>query len=121
MKNKIYKFILPISVLVLPILAMAQEPRLEGIRGIALGLDDLVQILLPVAFSLALLFFFYGVAKYIWSEGQGKEDGRKIMIWGVVALFVMTSIWGIIQFMADELQIWDPNDNNSMKIPTIDR
>lgn len=40
-------------------------------------------ILIPLAFTLALLYFFYGVAKYIWSEGQGKDDGKKIMIWGV--------------------------------------
>lgn len=73
--------------------------------------------LIPIAFTLALLFFFWGVAKYIWSEGQSKEDGRKIMIWGIVALFVMSSVWGIIAFIQNDL-LGGPV-NTAGKIPTI--
>ncbi len=60
-------------------------------------------VLVPLAFALCVLYFFWGVAKYIRAEGQGKEDGRQVMIWGVVALFVAFSIWGIITFMRNEL------------------
>jgi len=60
-------------------------------------------LLIPIAFALCLLYFFWGVAKYIKSEGSGKAEGRQIMIWGVVALFVASSIWGIIVFIRNEV------------------
>ena len=59
--------------------------------------------LIPLAFALCLLYFFWGVAKYIKSEGEGKGEGRGIMIWGIVALFIAFSIWGIIAFIRSEL------------------
>jgi len=114
MKN-ILKTSLLFSLLLMPILVGAQYLTKTG--GIlAQGAYLIEKILVPLAFTLALLYFFYGIAKYIWSEGQGKEDGRKIMIWGVIALFVMSSIWGIIYFIRVELQIGgDPQ----MPIPSI--
>ncbi len=62
-------------------------------------------VLIPLAFALCLLYFFWGVAKYLKSEGEGKGEGRKVMIWGVVALFIAVSIWGIIAFIQSELTI----------------
>lgn len=59
--------------------------------------------LIPLAFSLCLLYFFWGVAKYIKEEGEGKNEARKVMVWGVVGLFVAFSIWGIIMFIRSEL------------------
>jgi hypothetical protein len=85
---------------------------LSGISGIVTA------ILIPLAFSLALLYFFYGVAKYVWSEGTGKAEGKQIMIWGVVALFVMSSVWGLVAFIRGELQIGPGSD---MPIPSISR
>ncbi|MCK9352130.1 MAG: hypothetical protein WCT49_02770 [Candidatus Paceibacterota bacterium] len=50
---------------------------------------------------LAFGVFMYGLAKFILSSGDPKkvEEGKGIMTWGVVALFVLISIWGIIGFM----------------------
>jgi uncharacterized membrane protein YgcG len=73
--------------------------------------------LIQLVFILALLFFFWGVAKYIWSASPGnKEEAKTIMIWGVVALFVMSSVWGLVRFLQTELNI-DQTTNG--QIPTI--
>ena len=68
--------------------------------------------LLPIAFSLCLLYFFWGIAKYIRNAGDEKaiEQGKETMIWGVIALFVVFSIWGIIRFIGGEFGI-DPITN----------
>ena len=76
----------------------------------------LTDILIPLVFTLALFLFFWGVAKYIWSEGAGKEEGKKIMIWGVIALFVMSSVWGLVRFIRGELNI---DGGTEGVIPTI--
>jgi hypothetical protein len=64
--------------------------------------------LIPLAFALCLFYFFWGVAKYI-RTGAGSEDaakeGKQIMIWGIVGLFVAFSVWGIISFIQKDLGI----------------
>jgi len=61
--------------------------------------------LIPVAFALCLLYFFWGVVKYIRSAGGEKDEGKKVMIWGIVGLFVAFTIWGIVRFIQSELNI----------------
>lgn len=81
----------------------------SGIVGIIDAASGIVTgILIPLAFALCLLYFFWGVAKYI-RTGAGSEEaskeGKKVMIWGVVGLFIALSVWGIISFIQTELQI----------------
>jgi Type IV secretion system pilin len=50
--------------------------------------------------GVALIVFVWGLVKMIIEVNRGGsdtsiEEGKKRMIWGVVALFVIVSIWGI--------------------------
>jgi hypothetical protein len=57
-------------------------------------------------FGLAVLFFFWGVAQFIRTVSEKtKEEGKNKMIWGVIALFVMFSIWGIVAYIGNTLGI----------------
>ena len=51
--------------------------------------------------SSAVLMFFYGVIQFLMAKRQGDGDGikngNKFMTWGLVALFVMFSVYGIIK------------------------
>ena len=53
---------------------------------------------------IAFLIFVFGVAKFIRSTGDEKavKDGKSILIWGVVALFVLFTVWGIVSFLQGE-------------------
>ena len=73
---------------------------------------ELVGTAIPIAFALALLFFFWGVAQYIRKSGDEKEEGKQVMVWGVVALFVISSIWGIVAFIRGELGVGDVDNQN---------
>ena len=61
---------------------------------------NILLLLVPFLASLALLAFFWGIVKFIRSAGSesAREDAKNIMFWGIIALFVMVSIWGIVQF-----------------------
>jgi len=113
---KSIKILALIAVSVFPVMVGAQQylKNTDGILGAARGIVE--DILLPIAFILSLLYFFWGVAKYIKSEGDGKAEGKQIMIWGVVAIFVVSSVWGIVYFVRDELNI---NDDSAINMPTI--
>ncbi len=76
------------------------------------GYSIITNTLIPLGYFVCLFYFAWGIAKYIKSIGDGKEQGRQIMIWGVVGLFVVTSIWGIIEFI--KLEVGLPFDNSEL-------
>jgi len=52
---------------------------------------------------LALLFFFWGVARFILNADneEKRREGKSIMVWGIVALFVMLFVWQIVNILAN--------------------
>ncbi len=58
----------------------------------------IIGFLIPLIGALSLFVFFWGIAKFILAAGDEKKlaDGKQFMIWGVIAMFVMVSLWGII-------------------------
>lgn len=86
----------------LPLVASAQNAQgiINTVRGI-------VDQLIPLALALALLAFFWGLIKYIWGAGGGeaKAEGQKIMIAGIIGLFLMVAIWGIVGIIANTFGI----------------
>lgn len=82
----------------------------------AAGLSNLIDasfgivtgVLTPLAFALCLFYFFWGMAKYVRtgaSSPDAAKEGKNIMIWGVVGLFVAVTIWGIVSFIRGELRV----------------
>ncbi len=101
------------------VLAPINKNMLTKTKTLFESVGKIINILIPIAFALALLFFFWGIARYIWSSGNGKEEGKKFMLWGVIAIFVMTSIWGLVAFIGGSFGL----DQNATapKIPTIQK
>ena len=100
-KIKYYTLLL----LLVPAISFAE---FDGIRGLLLGILSLMKILVPVVFSVALLYFFLGVSQFILKDAgndKTREEGKKKMLWGIIALFVMVSIYGILQFIGGAVGI----------------
>lgn len=46
--------------------------------------------------AVAVVVFLYGIFKFIRSEGDDKQGGKELMFWGIVGLFVMITLWGLV-------------------------
>ena len=92
---------------------------LSNLSGLITSVGDIINLLIPIVFALALLYFFWGLAKFILSSGEDKEKGKNIMIWGIVALFVMASVWGIVGFIQSALGV-DGGTAPTVKVPGAD-
>lgn len=115
--NKIYKYVLVILMPLLPTVSYGAG-YFEKSGGILGRIKDIVNdTLIPLAFLCALLFFFWGVAQYIRNAGEAKDEAKKVMTWGVIALFVMSSVWGLVTVLRSELGINVSED--PMKIPKL--
>lgn len=66
-------------------------------------LGQILRLLIPMAFGLAILYFFYGIAKYVLAAGDPEKakEGKSIMIYGVIALAVMVALFGLITWLAN--------------------
>lgn len=80
-------------------------------------IGDLINQATPIIVALALLAFFWGLVTYIFQSGDAekRKKGLSIMIWGVIALFVMLSIFGIINALQDTLDV----GSGTVTTPTI--
>jgi len=78
--------------LLTPFFAFAQS----GVLNLLNQVQVIISAIIPVLIGLALLAFMFGVLKYIFGK---KEEGKTTMLWGIVALFVMTSVWGLVSIV----------------------
>ncbi len=76
----------------------------EGLNKLILSLSNgVIRSIGYMLFTLAVVAFFWGIIQFIWSarqgaEGKGISNGKTFMMWGLIGLFVMFSVWGIIKF-----------------------
>ena len=111
-KNKLLQILL-IVILLVPVIAFA---ALDGLRGLITSFGSLLGSVVPVLFGLSLVYFFWGVAQFILHDAgndKTRDDGKKKIMWGIIALFVFVSIYGIIKFVGDSIGIDVPVTNNA--------
>ena len=102
-------------------LAQTNNQATKDVGGLVGLTGVLVSALIPIASMLVILFFFYGLALYILKAGDPEKaaEGKSIMIWGILALFVMTSIYGIIGFIQRSTGTDSPGVSNPVVVPTF--
>jgi len=56
---------------------------------------------IPLIFAVAVLSFVWGVVQFVINNGEEakREKGRQFMIWGIIALAVMISVWGLVRIL----------------------
>lgn len=74
------------------------------------GLKDWFLTLLGYAveliLALALVSFLYGIFRLIFVDASNEEarnKARKFMLWGICALFVMVSVWGLVNVLKSSI------------------
>ena len=78
-----------------------------NIESIIVVMRNIVGAALPVVIALAVILFFWGLAMFILHSGDEtkRSEGRQIMIWGIITLFVMISVWGLVAVIATTFSI----------------
>jgi hypothetical protein len=86
-----------LSTLALPALAAATTFK-QLINDVFIS--GLLKPIIPLMVGLAVAVFIYGVLVLMFSEGgEKKEDGKKYMVWGIIGIFVMVSVWGLVHIL----------------------
>ncbi|MEI8062002.1 MAG: hypothetical protein WCG97_01770 [bacterium] len=97
MKKKIFKFICLYALTILPSsMALAATSTFAALINQFIGY---VRMLIPFIIALTILVFLWGVFKLIWAgdSDAAVTEGKVFITWGIVSLFVMVSVWGLVR------------------------
>lgn len=122
------RFVILIGLISIPSLAFAELNEASAVAGITSFSNivntfnsTIIKSLATLFLSLGILAFFYGIVEYIWGKRQGDstkvKTGNEFMVWGLVALFVMFSVYGIIKLTQSLL--FNNQDVTTIRIPEV--
>jgi len=98
MKKFLKNLLITVSVIVFPNIVFAAPANFRELVGVIIGL---ISQLTYLGMAVGFLAFIWGVVQFIMkAESATMEDAKNKMFWGLVGLFVMLSIWGIIRIIA---------------------
>ncbi len=84
----------------LPMLAFAQGNYTNVEAGIA-SISRIINNLIPLVISIGLLLFLIGIVQFVTAGGdeEKRDSARNMIIFGIIALFVMTAVWGFVKLL----------------------
>lgn len=67
----------------------------------------LVKSIIPFLMSLAVVGFIWGVIQYFLNPDneEKRKKGKAYIIWGLIGLFVIVSMWGLVALLSDTFGI----------------
>lgn len=88
----------------------------DGLWGVLFVVMDILSHVVLLLISFAVIFFLYGVLKYITAGGDAEKmkEYKNMMIYGIVSLFIMVSFWGVVNILRNT---FDLEDNYVPEIP----
>lgn len=108
-----------------PLFVMAAAtPKIDSYLGqLIRGASNLLSQILIFLIALAVVWFIWNVVRYSMSEDEGGKDKAKDqMKWGIIAIAVIVSVWGIVGLLKSAFGLESgnnaPTDLNQM-IPGV--
>ncbi len=58
---------------------------------------------IPLLITVAIVIFIWGVVQFIGNADneEKRKKGREFMVWGIVSLFLIVSVWGIVHILTN--------------------
>lgn len=86
--------------LALPLVSLAAINNVSDVGSFII--NTINSIFVPVLFAVAFIVFLWGAFKtFILGANSEdvKEDGKNLMLWGLIGFFVMVSVWGLVNIL----------------------
>lgn len=99
------KKILGLLLVVAPSLTYAAT---TGIAGIITTVTTIISSVIPLMMGVALVYLLWNIVGYIEvgaKDAAAREVQRNNVIWAVVLLFVMVSVWGLVKLLTDTVPL----------------
>jgi hypothetical protein len=105
---------------VLPVVASAQT--ITDIWSIFGFIKRILDAVLPLIIALAVVYFIWGIFRYVMAgDDDAKAAAKDKIIYGIVGLFVMISVWGLVNILVRTFGISNQGPQGGIvnPLPTI--
>ena len=104
-----------VALILVPAVAFAQAP--QTFQELAADIVDILDASTAVLIIAGIVVYFYGISTNILSFSEdGMEKVKAYFFWGIIVLFVMVSIWGILRLLQNTLFGGSPNNPSTGEI-----
>ena len=89
------------AAVIMPLAALAEEGDGGDIQTILSNTQEVLQIILAIVMTLAIIVFIWGIVKFIAAAGnpQKMTQAKYTILYGIIGIAVMATITGIIAFL----------------------
>lgn len=110
------------SIMLVPLFAFAQSIDASYVDDLVQFVNDGVKTLIPLLIGIAILLFVYGLVMFILAadDEEARSKARLKMVWGVIAIFVMVSVWGLVNVLDNFFNL-NTNPVKPPVVPTVPR
>jgi hypothetical protein len=120
--NRLLKIFAGASAFALPALALAQQTNygtpLAGGSNVfnLLGVvSHIFAVVIPLLITFAVIYIIVGVIRYATaSDGETQTQARSAILHGIIALFVIVSIWGLVAILNNTFGVGQSGQNNGV-------
>ena len=87
----------------------------NGLGSLICQAQQLLSSIIPLLIALGVVYFIWGVVQYVIAGGEeAKKQGRERIIYGIIGLTIIVSLWGLVNLVVNTFGL---STNNTM--PTI--
>jgi UDP-N-acetylmuramyl pentapeptide phosphotransferase/UDP-N-acetylglucosamine-1-phosphate transferase len=100
---------------------LASAATIGSLDDIFTYAKSILNTVLPIIIALAVVYFVWGMFQVITASDEEKKDKAKsTVIYGIISIFVMVSIWGLVNILSGTLGLTNTNKGNNVndQIPT---
>ncbi len=98
----------------LPALVFAQG-KITTFEGLVNKFITIIKYVVPLIFAIALVAFLWGVFQYFFSGAEKKEEAKDFLLYGIIGLFIMVSVWGLVRILTGTFLL----ENAQPTLPTL--
>lgn len=102
------KKVIAFSVLFAPFIASAQIAQgASTVSGLIVFLKDALSTATVLILAAAVVYFLWNVFKFVMAAGdeEKRKEGQSGIIYGVIGIAVMVSIWGLVNFLTSSAKL----------------
>ena len=112
------KKVIAFSFLLSPFIASAQIANgASTVPGLIAFLKDALNTATVLILAAAVVYFLWNVFKFVMAAGdeEKRKEGQQGVIYGVIGIAVMVSIWGLVNFLTSSAKL----DTTTRSAPSL--
>lgn len=107
-----------LGALLVPSIVFAQT-AVKNVNDVLAFITNFINAVTPVIVGIAVFIIIVGIVRFIAAgeDPEKRKAARGFIVWGIVAVFIMISIWGLINILVNTFDL-DKAAPTGTELPT---